>query len=134
MRRMPFRNRTASVAVAIAAAAVATGCGGGSGGSVMPDVIGLRGYDAIAKVCAAGLRPADAGTDWFPVVEGDRGWTAYQPIRALALPIAATAPVVGSHVTRGQVVLLRARNPYADGLATVRGRCPFTGAMEQLHR
>lgn len=116
------------LAVAVCAASLlgAAGCGGGAS-VAMPDLIGLTGDEALARLCAAGLRPIAP----LPAAAGPgtptAGWTAYTPWRTLSQLITASDPTAGAAVGRGRVVVMHARNPHTGEPFIVRGSCEDGG-------
>jgi hypothetical protein len=108
--------------VAAAAALLVAGCGGGS--VTMPEVVGLTGDDALARICDAGLRPVDREPDVVAPGADAAGWTAYEPIDPLSLPIVWTSPAAGERVSRNHPVVLRVRDPRGGEPFVVRATCP----------
>lgn len=106
--------------ILVAAAGLTAGCGGEV---VMPDVVGLPGDDAVARVCSAGLRPTPAPPAAVVSGTSGAGWTAYTPFHTLSLPIAETLPHAGARVGPGGEVVLRARHPHTDALFVVHAAC-----------
>jgi hypothetical protein len=108
--------------VAAAAALLVAGCGGGA--VTMPDVVGLTGRDALARICDAGLRPAAREPGVVVAGAHAAGWTAYEPIHPLSLRIVWTSPAAGERIARQHPVVLRVRDSRGGEPVVVGETCP----------
>ena len=106
-----------------------SGCGGGfvSEQSVaVPDVVGVKGDEAIRRICAAGLVPAPLPppTPEERAQAAKTGWTAFTPWKIADRPVESQSPAAGATVPRDSDVLLHVTSPYTHESVQLTDPCP----------